>query len=582
MPEYPDDDRPDPSHFMNMTRVRDGETNRPDDYLPGTDPFADAEKKKQKAQKKFASADYSGSSRVGDWLGGCSPAKAKRSWKVKEPTKTSGGVDNDRNTDLTPTNTSGPALKNFQNTTSPTRRWKPPPKENSIPPPWMSAATSSSSSSPSKPVAGSSPRTLVPPKWKIERPSQVPPPVNKVMVESTHEESSVSKVGHSESTSYVDDTEKETKPVDVPPGPEMLQQGTILYSTLEQTTQPLVIDDRSTKPTCDVAHQKVPETTDVSVHVDDFVDVSGYDDYEVDSDEEEGDKISINDIASDVDSIAEGDEEDNQEGEIDDKDDDNEVYEVDSAQGKAEEESEADSSCYEVESETEEDGEEERCEVVQVDDEVSRVVPCENGLGAGTDDDCCNNDEESYERESGDEEAVRSVGDIRHATNEGQFHRNYGTVQVVDEINSKPSKEITDGKTSDDVEVENAEEGTGRLPFEIETKINLEPQQSPSPSQELIKKATSTTSSVVDESVYPEDDRPDPREFMIMTKTRDGETDRPDDYLPGTDPFADYRRKKEKLKKKYAGADNSGKSRVDDWLGSGTKPRQRSWQIKTS
>lgn len=81
---------------------------------------------------------------------------------------------------------------------------------------------------------------------------------------------------------------------------------------------------------------------------------------------------------------------------------------------------------------------------------------------------------------------------------------------------------------------------------------------------------------------YPDEDRPDPKEFMVMGKMqREGVSDRLDEYLPGTDPFAGAQKKKDKAKKKYGGgnSENYGKSKVDEWLGSG-KTQQRTWRVK--
>merc|ERR1712238_8611 len=61
---------------------------------------------------------------------------------------------------------------------------------------------------------------------------------------------------------------------------------------------------------------------------------------------------------------------------------------------------------------------------------------------------------------------------------------------------------------------------------------------------------------------------------------RQGTASRPDDYLPGTDPFAHTRKKKERAKKKYGDPSSSGTSnRVDEWLGSG-KTSKRTWKVK--
>lgn len=66
---------------------------------------------------------------------------------------------------------------------------------------------------------------------------------------------------------------------------------------------------------------------------------------------------------------------------------------------------------------------------------------------------------------------------------------------------------------------------------------------------------------------------------FASTQERQGTTSRPDDYLPGTDPFASTRKKKERVKKKYGDPSSSGMSRVDEWLGSG-KTQKRTWKAK--
>lgn len=83
------------------------------------------------------------------------------------------------------------------------------------------------------------------------------------------------------------------------------------------------------------------------------------------------------------------------------------------------------------------------------------------------------------------------------------------------------------------------------------------------------------------EQNYPDEDRPDPTEFLNVTRQRDGDVFRPDEYLPGTEPYGYYSKKEEtKPKQKNLGNPECyGKSRVDDWLGSGKKPK-RSWKVK--
>ncbi|OEU19924.1 hypothetical protein FRACYDRAFT_260157 [Fragilariopsis cylindrus CCMP1102] len=63
-------------------------------------------------------------------------------------------------------------------------------------------------------------------------------------------------------------------------------------------------------------------------------------------------------------------------------------------------------------------------------------------------------------------------------------------------------------------------------------------------------------------------------------ETRQGTTSRPDDYLPGTDPFSNTRKSKERAKKRYGTPSSTGTSRVDEWLGSSGKKEERTWKVK--
>eukprot|EP00537_Pseudo-nitzschia_pungens_P013971 CAMPEP_0172384076 /NCGR_PEP_ID=MMETSP1061-20121228/1867_1 /TAXON_ID=37318 /ORGANISM="Pseudo-nitzschia pungens, Strain cf. pungens" /LENGTH=518 /DNA_ID=CAMNT_0013112563 /DNA_START=160 /DNA_END=1716 /DNA_ORIENTATION=+ len=75
--------------------------------------------------------------------------------------------------------------------------------------------------------------------------------------------------------------------------------------------------------------------------------------------------------------------------------------------------------------------------------------------------------------------------------------------------------------------------------------------------------------------------RPDPEPFKAAIRQREGQTWRPDEYLPGTEPpgfVPTYRRTKSK-KKVVGDPAYQGMSRVDDWLGSGVKPK-RTWRVK--
>jgi hypothetical protein len=68
--------------------------------------------------------------------------------------------------------------------------------------------------------------------------------------------------------------------------------------------------------------------------------------------------------------------------------------------------------------------------------------------------------------------------------------------------------------------------------------------------------------------------------YFASTQQRQGTTSRPNDYLPGTDPFSNSRKSKERAKKKYGSPISSGTSRVDEWLGSSGKKKERTWKVK--
>mmetsp|Transcript_16622 Transcript_16622/g.36225 ORF Transcript_16622/g.36225 Transcript_16622/m.36225 type:complete len:148 (+) Transcript_16622:313-756(+) len=93
---------------------------------------------------------------------------------------------------------------------------------------------------------------------------------------------------------------------------------------------------------------------------------------------------------------------------------------------------------------------------------------------------------------------------------------------------------------------------------------------------------TNVNMNLVAEPLYPDDDRPDPKNYMESIRQRQGDSGRPDDYLPGTEPygFVNAYTGREKVKvKKQCDPNYYGMSRVDDWLGSGVKPK-RTWRVK--
>ena len=53
---YPDEDRPDPALFKLMLYQEEEDPNRPDDYLPGSDPYPGSQRRKERAQKKYGNS----------------------------------------------------------------------------------------------------------------------------------------------------------------------------------------------------------------------------------------------------------------------------------------------------------------------------------------------------------------------------------------------------------------------------------------------------------------------------------------------------------------------------------------------
>lgn len=65
-----------------------------------------------------------------------------------------------------------------------------------------------------------------------------------------------------------------------------------------------------------------------------------------------------------------------------------------------------------------------------------------------------------------------------------------------------------------------------------------------------------------DNKPYPDEDRPDPREFIMMLRMQYAGEDQmeTDDYLPGTDPFPSAQERKERAKIKYGGSSGNTES----------------------
>jgi len=70
-----------------------------------------------------------------------------------------------------------------------------------------------------------------------------------------------------------------------------------------------------------------------------------------------------------------------------------------------------------------------------------------------------------------------------------------------------------------------------------------------------------------------------PPQFRTVRKLQDaGENSRPDDYLPGTDPYAVIQRK---APKKYgSGNPDHRATKVDEWLGGSGTNQRRSYKVK--
>jgi hypothetical protein len=89
--------KPDPSAFIAMRQVREGDTNRCDEYLPSANPYGTSPRKKMEPVKKWKPSATTENSRPDEWMGGGKP-KA-RSWKVKSVSTTNKPPSSDSDSD---------------------------------------------------------------------------------------------------------------------------------------------------------------------------------------------------------------------------------------------------------------------------------------------------------------------------------------------------------------------------------------------------------------------------------------------------------------------------------------------------
>ena len=76
-----DDGKPDPSYFIAMRQVREGETNRCDEFLPSANPYGILPRQKKEPVRKWKPTATTENTRPDEWMG--AGPKAARSWKVK-------------------------------------------------------------------------------------------------------------------------------------------------------------------------------------------------------------------------------------------------------------------------------------------------------------------------------------------------------------------------------------------------------------------------------------------------------------------------------------------------------------------
>ncbi|KAG7348226.1 hypothetical protein IV203_016931 [Nitzschia inconspicua] len=449
----------DPNEFLLMTRVREGDTDRPDDFVG-----AGVQKKKEKPKKKWASGETSGDSRVGDWLGGVGP---KRSWKVKDVSKSTLGDLESKETEASPSHApisiSSPS----------TRRWKPPPKDEAALPPWMSPSNNASSNGASTSTCTSkwAPKKNIPPPPPVNRssPAEKPSANEDSVMESTTAIVTESQPYRPKEVLQVDREEssvEETSVVDAEKGPVQRSAG---VGNIEKELP-------SEPESCDKALPS-PPTVQCTVG--------------------SAEKRGVFGISSGREVALESD-----------------------AAGEFERASHDDKidKCADV---TEDN-----------DDQVTHTAKEDN---ASDDTTALYAIQNSCEKMELNETAS---DDDRH-------------------INVTPFKDAQEEVDSDSEKYEVASDSG--------TSEDEEAQLSPN----------RTGPTVVTMETY---QGPDPNDFKIMTMVREGETDRPDDFVCSV---GRTRIKKDAQKKRWGSTTSAGSDRVDDWLGApgGGKPK-RSWKLK--
>jgi hypothetical protein len=92
-----DGSKPDPSYFIAMRQVRQGDTNRCNEFLPSTNPNGFSPRKKKETVRKWKPTATTENSRPDEWMGG--GPKAARSWKVKSVSTKAHSSDSDDDDD---------------------------------------------------------------------------------------------------------------------------------------------------------------------------------------------------------------------------------------------------------------------------------------------------------------------------------------------------------------------------------------------------------------------------------------------------------------------------------------------------
>lgn len=485
----------DPNEFMLMTHVREGETDRPEEFVG----FA-AQKKKEKPKKKWAAGDTSGASRVGDWLG---ENANKRSWKVKDLSKSTLGV-----LENTAKDEGASAPPKVAETT--VRRWKPPAKSDAALPPWTSSVpTKTTTSGP-------------PSKWAPRKNNPPPPPVNRP-APVPRSAATEREVATNLSSHFNDKKESEDLEEDLPPFEEIKGKDAVINEEVGAKS--------------------------VQVPGSDCIDVV----------------VAFQSEDLDSSSVAEKQLEDKLPGESN--------ASVASSEHEVASESEH-SAEYESTSHDDNDEEEEEKEEDILEDNDVKVesVPADVIVANGKDND---------DVEEDDEPICSKTDTLRDGSHVLKEHKENNEIEASED--SAPLQDQSDSYS----DASRSEEENG---FEISEPMSPRNDESDHERVEMISDSEPDEHHSAKGCRHFEQPKgqikeevkgyqgPDPDAFKIMTMVRDGETDRPDDFVG---MVSRSRTKKDAPRKRWGSTASTGSGRVDDWMGAsgGGKPK-KSWKVK--